>query len=471
MSGMRRERRRLAVAGFWAVALAALAGCQSPALRPTATPAPLTAGFHGTLPADVGPPQPVPAQWWTVFHDSILDDLETRTIAANYDLDVAEAHVREALAAWQGASGARHPSVEGDVEYRRQHEPSMLKNNAPLVNQYVITGVDVAWDADLFGRVRDLAAASKAGVDARTAAREELALTLTAEVARTYFSLRGNQQAQADLERAVQLADTAVNLIRSRMVEGVANGVDLAHARRAADAVRAELLPVQAAIDRDLLHLGVLTTQSAAALYAALGRPSPLPAEPAAPRLGQPADLLRARPDVWEAEAALRASSKLAAAATADLLPRLTFSGDLSFYAFGWGVGPRLTWDLFDRRRARARQSEAGARADAAYTRYQQVVLGAVNDVEGALAGLRGARSRRDVLRAAAADATAVAADARRRADLGVANRSNIVAAEQAEAIADATLAAQEAVVRESWVTLMQSLGGGVERPPSPGAP
>lgn len=470
MNGPRRERRLLAIAGMGAAALTALSGCQSPARHPTATPAPLTAAFHATLPADVGTPQPVPTRWWTLFHDATLDDLETRTLAANYDLEMAEAHLREALAAWQGAGGARRPTVTGDMEYRRQHEPSILKNKAPLVNQYVVTGIDVAWDADLFGRVRDLAEAARAGVDARTAAREQLALTVTAEVARTYFSLRGHQQAEAELQHAVELADAAVDLTRGRMAEGVANAVDLANARRAAEAVRAELIPVQAAIGRDLLHLGVLTTQPAAALYADLGRRAPLPPEPPAPGVGQPADLLRARPDVREAEAELRASSKLAAAATANLMPRLTFSGDLSFYAFGWGVGPRLTWDLFDRRRARARQTEAADRTDVAYARYQQVVLGAVNEVEAALGGLNAARGRRDALRAADAEAAGVAADARRRADLGVANKSTIVAAEQVQAIAAATLARQEAVVRESWVTLIQALGGGVEAPAAPAA-
>ena len=101
-------------------------------------------------------------------------------------------------------------------------------------------------------------------------------------------------------------------------------------------------------------------------------------------------------------------------------------------------------------------------RTDEAYARFQQVVLAAVDDVEAALSGLDAARSRRDLLRASAGDAAAVAADTRHRADLGTANQSNIVAADQAQAVAAASLAAQEATVRASWVTLIQALGGGV---------
>lgn len=466
------RRRRFCRTGGLLLAGAALilGGCQTPPPRPLAAATRLPDAYLGSPPSAGGGDRAIPARWWELFHDAALGRLETRTLTANYDLDAAEARLRAALAAWRGRDAGRRPSVIGDVEYRRQHEAPILKNHAPLLDQYVVTGVDATWDADLFGRVRRLAAAAQADAAARAAARDQLALTLTAEVARTYFDLRGKQQAQVELRQAAKLAGAELKLVRRRMAAGVADGVDLAEARRVLDVAKARLDPLPAGIARDLLHLGLLTAQPARALYRELARPEPLPAEPAAPAVGAPVDLLRARPDIREAAAEVAASGNLAAAARADLLPRLTFSGDLSFYAFGWGVGPQLTWDVFDRSRVRARQARAGADAEAAYARYQETVLAAVNDVERALADLAAARHRQAALRSAWSEAETLAADARRRARLGVANRADIVAAERTQVLAAAALAAQEAAVREGWVSVVCALGAGGGSLPGPPA-
>jgi outer membrane protein TolC len=183
--------------------------------------------------------------------------------------------------------------------------------------------------------------------------------------------------------------------------------------------------------------------------------------EPAAPALGTPAELLRGRPDIRQAEQELVASSAIEAASTAGLFPRLTFSGQLSFFAFGWGIGPNLSWDVFDRRHVRARQAQAGARADAAFARYQLAVLAAVEDLENALASLQAAKGRRDAVKSRREEAAKLTEYARRRAELGVSNRIEIVAAEQAEADAASGLAVQEAGVREAWVAVFKALGGG----------
>jgi outer membrane protein, multidrug efflux system len=455
-------RRRLRAAPLFG-AMALLAGCQTPPSRPPpAPPAPLPASFHGTLPpGSGGAAQPISPQWWNSFGDPILTQLETRTLDANYDLRQADARLREARARWLEADSGREPSVGAGVEYRRQHQPPLEKSKDPLLDQYFVSGFDASWEADLFGRVRKLAAAAQADAGAQVAARNDLAITLTAEVARNYFELRGQQESLAAMRRSCTLSAAELELTRRRVALGAANSTDVAGAQQSLDARTADCSSLRAAGADTITRLSLLTAQPVATLRPLLATAAPLPAEPAAPVLGTPADLLRARPDIRQAEQELVASAAVVDAARADLLPRLTFNGQLSFYAFGWGVGPNLTWDVFDRRRVRARQAQAGARADAAFARYQQTVLAAVADVETALTNLAAARDRRDALKSAWQASTKLAADISARAQLGVANRFDVVAAERAEADAAGGLALQEAAVREAWVAVIKALGGG----------
>jgi multidrug efflux system outer membrane protein len=416
----------------------------------------------GTLPAGpaAGAEKAGPG-WWESFHDPVLTGLVVRALGANRDLQAADAQLREARALWLAADADRSPAVRAEAEYRRQHEPPDEKNKDALVDQFFVSGFAASWEADLFGRIRSLAAAAHASAEAQAAARSDLALALAAEVGRNYFGLRAQQWARSGLRHAIESRTVELDLNLRRAALGTANRRDLAAARQNLAREQGERGDVEAAISRTIQRLSVLTAQPAEVLLPVLEAPTSLGDEPAEPALGTPAELLRRRPDIRQAEEELVASSATADAARADLLPRLTFDGQLSFFAFGWGVGPHLTWDVFDRRRVKAREAQATARADAAFARYQQTVLTAVEDVENALANLQAAGNRRNALQEAAEQASGPAASARRRADLGVSNRLELVAAERADADAASVLAMQEAVVREAWVAVFKALGGG----------
>ncbi len=447
-------------------AAALLLGCQSTRPRPPPSAGSMPASFHGGLPGDGGAAaQAIGPRWWELFHDPALSGLVLRALEANRDLRVADAQVREARALWIAADVDRGPAVHAGAEYRRQHQPPDEKNKDALVDQFVVSGFDASWEADLFGRIRSLATAAHASLEAETAARNDLAITVAAEVARNYFELRGRQQLEAGLRRSIELRTTEVDLDGRRAALGVANLRDIVAARQDLARAKADLGDAETAITRAIQRLGVLTAQPADAVDPAAGASVRPDDEPAAIAPGTPAELLRRRPDIREAEQELVASSASEDAAKADLMPRLTFNGQLSFFAFGWGVGPNLTWDVFDRRRVNARHDQASARADAAFAHYQQTVMTAVEEVENALANLQAARDRRAALRSAREEASRPADFARRRAELGVSNRMEIVTAEQAEADAAGALAVQEAVVREAWVAVFKALGGGWTAP------
>lgn len=454
--GCLRIRRAAALCG----ALGGLGGCALPPPRPPPPPPSVPASFHAALPAAPHPAALRP-DWWESFHDPVLNQLVGRCLDANYDLQLADARFREARALWLGADTAAAPSIQAAAEYRRQHQPPDEKNKDAIIDQYVVLGFDASWEVDLFRRLRDRTAAAQANVRAQAAARGELAVSLAAEVARNYFELRGEQAAVAALEASVGLRARQLDLLRRREALGVANALEVAAARQRLDAETAELAGLRAAVPQTIHRLTVLTVRPADVLFPLLDAPAPPATEPRAPANVTPAAVLRQRADIRQAEEELTASSALAAAAGADLFPRLTFTGQFSFFAFGWGIGPNLTWDVFDRRRVRARQAAAGAGADAAFARYKLVVATAVAEVESALVRLSAARERRDALKAAEREARATVDLVRRRESLGVANRLDLVAVELAEEDAARAAALQEAGVSEAWVTVFKALGGG----------
>ena len=422
----------------------------------------MPANFRGTLPTVHGeaPPE-AGAQWWKLFNDPVLTRLVTRALDANYDMRLAAARLREARARWLEAGTELSPTMHAVGEYRRQNLPPDEKNQDKPLRDIFVSGFDATWEADLFGRVRSLTSAARASVDAQVAVSDDLAVTLAAEVARNYFELRGQQESLAALRRSVELRAVELDLTRRRAAMGEANVVDLAAARQNLNSQMAHVGDLDAAISRTIRRLSVLTAQLADELYPVLAAQAHPGNEPAALALGTPADLLRRRPDIRQAEQELVASSSIEDAAKAELFPRLTFNGQLSFFAYGWGIGPSLSWDVFDRRRVKAHQVQAAARGDAAFAHYQLTVLTAVEDVENVLASLKAARDRRDVLKSSLEESAKIVEYTRRRAGLGVSNKIEIVAAELEEANASGVLAAQEAVVREAWVAVFKALGAG----------
>ncbi|OIQ95676.1 toluene efflux pump outer membrane protein TtgC precursor [mine drainage metagenome] len=444
--------------------LTLLAGCATQPGSATKPPpaAPLPAAFDGHLTKERGEsPAPVARDWWTAFNDATLDRLVSHALSANEDILIADARLREAEAGYAAARTGREPSVDAVAEYRRQHLPPNDRNRDPLISQYAVTGIAASWDADLFGRVRSLAEAARAGVRAGRAARDDAALAVSSALARTYLEYRGEQAALVQAHRIRDLRASEVGWIRRRIDAGLAGRAELAEASMRLDAQDADLADLGREHARTLHRLAVLAAEPADRLRTLLAEPAPLAPEPACPPQPSPALLLSRRADIQQAAQELVAARAVVDASQAELLPRLTFSGQLSFFAFGWGLGPNLQWDLFDRARVKAREARAAAQADEAVARYQRTVRLAVSEVEDALSDLDAARQRRDSLKAAAGQAGLLADYARQRLAAGLATRIDLADAQVAEARARLELDAQESAVRRAWVGLFTALGGG----------
>ncbi len=416
--------------------------------------------------------------WWRAFNDPQLDGLVNRALAANHDLRIATARVREARALRTQAIADEFPVVTGDAAYRKSLS-SIDSTPIPLSRsqrelQLFTAGFDATWEIDIFGGVRRGIEAAGAELGAVQADRQDVMISVISEVARNYFELRGRQNLLAVAHRNADNQRENLDLTTSKAQAGRGTELDSARARAQLNATMAAIPPLEAAVKHAIYRLGVLTGQTPTALEATLSQAAPIPALPALTDIGNPAELLRRRPDIRAAERTLGAATARIGVATADLFPRVTFHGNIGlaanhFSGLGrtgtdtYGFGPNITWAALDYGHIRARLNAARARADGQLAVYERTVLLALEETENALTDFGREQVRRDYLRESDRSATAAMALARQRYDGGVADFLPVLDAERTQLDIQAQLAQSETRTATTLVALYKALGGGWE--------
>jgi multidrug efflux pump len=420
--------------------------------------------------------------WWRSFHDPILDSLVNRTLAANHDLRIATARVREARALRTTVVLDLAPTVIADGGYTKS-VTSKDANSTPLTRDQrelslYDAGFDATWEIDLFGRVRRSIEASTAEVGALEASRRDLLVSLIAEVARNYFELRGAQDELAIARSNATIQRDTLEITTDKLKAGRGTELDVAQARSEFNATLAIIPPLEATIQRDIYRLSVLTGQQPTALDPELAAAASLPTLPALISIGSPEELLRRRPDIRTAERALAAATARIGVATADLFPRVTFNGQVGFQsgelsglfkdgADTYSFGPRITWAALDLGRVAARLKAADARADAELAAYERTVLLALEETEGALVEFGRAQAQREHLRASAQAAQEAATLADQRYQAGVTEFLTVLDTQRTLLSIQEQLARSETHTATALVAVYKALGGGWEIEPS----
>ncbi len=420
------------------------------------------------------------ARWWSRLGDPVLDRLIDAALAANLDLRQAGARIDEARALRDRTAGrqAAAAGVGASINRRRQSENGPLPvgriPGLEATQTIYDAGFDAAWEPDLFGANRRALQGADARLQAVEIEAQGVRMRIVAEVARTWFSVRGaGLEASAQTAAADALAQTLeLTRLRRAVGEVAAADVDLAHAQWAA--ADAALPDIQARHRAAVFGLGILLgalPETELGLLDAAAAPQALPGLLALP-VGERADVLRRRPDVLAAERRLAAGTADIGVATAELFPKLSIGvgGGLQALSSGdWfdassarlSILPLVSWRLFDGGRVRAeiRAREAGQQQAA--LAYEQAVRAALADAERTLsdyaAGLDTLHRRLVALQAAQsnhdrAQARFVAGDIT-RVELLAAQRLRLEA--QSAAVRAHTAAALQ------MVALYKALGGG----------
>jgi multidrug efflux system outer membrane protein len=350
------------------------------------------------------PPQGIKApaeRWWTMFGDPALDRLVDEALASNQDLALATARVDEARALSDIADSQRMPTVDATFERDRFHfserAPVPVPSNAVESNSYRAK-LNVAYEVDLWGRLRSASRAARAELLASEADRETVRITLATEVVRAYFALVAFDAQVEATRRSLALRAEGLDLQRVRIRAGLINEFALRQLEAEVAAARAQLPALEANRTAQELALAVLLGRSPRAIMEGPVERRGGQGEPVAAVVpeGLPSDLLLRRPDVASAEQVLIANNARISEARAALFPRIgltgylgsesTALGDLfSGPAAIWSLGFALAQPIFQGGRLFAEVDAVRARERQAVARYQKTLQEAFREVRQAL--------------------------------------------------------------------------------------
>jgi len=411
--------------------------------------------------------------WWEMFEDQQLNQLEQQATGQNQNLKAALARVNQARAAARVARGELLPSLTLNPSWVRQrYSPSQVPSFGNITANNFSVPLDFSYEIDLWGRVRRNFESARADAQASLADFYNVLLTLQSDTAQNYFGLRALDAEIRTVTRTVELRKEQVKLVRSRFEGGIGNELDMARAETELATTEAEAASLAQRRTELENAIAILAGSNPAVFRLPVATasnwnpvPPPIPA-------GLPAELLERRPDVAQAERLLASANARIGVAKAAFFPVVSLtasggylSGELenlfNWDSRVWSIGPSISLPLFAGGRNLANYRRSGAAFEEAVARYRQQVLIAFGDVENSLSGIRHLADQ------AQAQQRAVA-NARRAADLaGQRYRSGIVAyievidanrdALQAER-ADAQLAGQRLI---TTVQLIKALGGG----------
>lgn len=450
-----------------------LAGCSlAPKLEPPALEVP--AQFKQLTPEERGQwktAQPADGQprgeWWRVFNDPVLDQLEQEADAASPTLAAAAARVSQARALVGVARAERVPQVDAGVG------PTRIRSaGAPAVTAWRGL-VTASYEVDLFGRISDAIEAARQDAEAVTGLFYSVRLALQADVAQTYFALRESDEELALLRNTVRLREESVRLLQRRFDLGDISELDLARARTELETARNEAIALERRRAQLEHALAVLLGKAPAAFSLA---PAPLAAEVPAIPAGLPSALLERRPDIAAASRAMAAANARIGVAKAAFFPVLNLtaqggfeSGELS-ELFKWSsrtwvlgplVGTMLSMPLFDGGRNQASLDRAYAVLEETVAGYRQQVLVAFTEVEDNLVTVRTLEAQRGVIRAAVEAADRGVAISQSRYRSGATGYLDVIDAQRSLLLVqrlDTQLRGTRAI---STVALIRALGGG----------
>jgi multidrug efflux system outer membrane protein len=465
--------RKLLAATTLGTAAAALCACAvGPNYQRPVTPVPpqfANVGQPGFNGADIE------AKFWTLFNDPRLDRLVNDALSANKDLQRARANLRASRAARRLAGFDLFPTVTAAGSYSHAREsrnqlPAFISEERTLDS--VDVGFDAFWELDFFGRVRRGIQAARAEEQASAASLRDAQVTITAEVARNYFVLRGLQDQLAVAVRNSDNQAQTLKVTQARLEAGRGTELDSARAEAQLKTTLASIPLLESSIATTIYRLSVLTGRLPDALTTDLQVAEPLRELPALNAVGDPATLLRRRPDIRVAERSLAASTARIGVAIGDLFPKVTFTGSIGYNAAtfrGIGksgsdtytVGPGISWAAFDLGRVGAQIKIAHAQADADLAAYESSVLGALEETEGALVTYGRAQSRRDLLTQAATASERAADLARQRFQGGLTDFVNVLEAERDALSVQDSLAQSRTQTATALVAVYKALGGG----------
>jgi NodT family efflux transporter outer membrane factor (OMF) lipoprotein len=412
--------------------------------------------------------------FWKEIGDSTLASLIQEALRTSVDVDAAEARVTGARAARRVSAFDLGPTVTAIGSATRQRSSIAqvpgLTSQLPQQNLYDV-GFDASWEVDVFRRVNRTVNAYSTLAASAEHNLNDVQVTLAAEVARTYFELRGAEQQIAVARRNAENQRRTVSLTEDRLAAGRGTAFDTERAKSVWQLTLAAIPMIEAQIAADRNRIATLVGRSPNTLPAGWLGSGQLPELPDTVRIGSPRELVRRRPDVLGAERQLAAQSLFVGAAQAEYLPKISLAASAGYMATAFDslsrrgtsrivAGPVITFPLLDLGRVKARVDVAHAREDEAKAQYNATVLRAVEETETALVTYDRAHARLALLGEAVRASTRASELAQQRFDAGLTDFLQVLDAQRTLLDAENQLAQAHTAAATALVAVYKAIGG-----------
>ncbi len=374
--------------------------------------------------------------WWKQFNDPLLDTLIEEAAQKNFDVLIAIEQMVEARAQFKIEGSYLWPEIDlNAVAYRSRYSQNIFTtatsatsiasgnrtNTAsvapsttptastgpssptqgsmfgPSIQNFFQIGFDAIWELDFWGKFRRGKQAAFDQWEASGFNAQNILITVISEVARDYMSIRSLQQQIEWTKKKISADEQELALANALLDAGLDSQIQIDSYIAALESDRASLPPLESSLTTSIYALAVLLGRQPEGLADAFEEIKPLPSGLGKVPAGLPADLLRRRPDIRQAERQLAAATEQIGVAVAALFPHILLTGNgygyesnkaknwFSFPSSYWTIGPALNWDLIDFGRTRGQIGVANSQQRQALLNYEQTVINSLQDVEGAL--------------------------------------------------------------------------------------
>lgn len=421
---------------------------------------------------------PVPNDWWKLYQDAALNELVQQALAANTDIRIAAARLAKAESNLDYTNDSRRPktSVEASPQYARFSAEELLipTEGKPLPNSFVYgLGASISYQVDLFGQINRAVEAASADVGAAQAAQDATRITVVAETTKAYLEscAAGHEIEVANKTLALQSRSTT--LTKRLFSAGRGTSIDTTRSSGQEDQIRASLPLLHGQKRLSLYRLAVLTGRTPAEFPKYVADCSHEPELKTPIPIGDGMAMLKRRPDVRRAEFELHAATAEIGVLTADLYPKVTLGASvgsvgltshfLNADTFKFALGPLISWQFPERNKIKLRIRGAEADQQAAYAKFDGVVLNALRETESALEIYARDLERLALLKNAQTKAEKSAKDAETLFKYGRQSYLPVLDANRILISTEQAVAQAEGKISTDQVNIFLALGGGWE--------
>ena len=344
---------------------------------------------------------PVDDRWWRAFEDETLDSLIALAIDQNPSVLMAINRIDQAKAQWRISQSELYPSLSFNGGWNCQQTSGNLGTGNPQDrNGYYNASIQMSWQLDVFGVIRQKAKAQKELYNASKEEYNATMVSLCAEIASAYFNLR-EQQLELDVLRRNAISQEAVvRITETRYKTGLVSKLDVAQAKSVYYSTLASIPMTEANVIQYVNSLAILLGLYPQDVTESLSTIKPLPDYVELVGVGVPGELLLRRPDVRVAERQVNAQAALLGASKFDWLPEFFMNGSLGYSSHDikdmgkkgsmtWSIAPSMTWNIFSGGRTLQEERLQRAQLDESINQFNQIVLTAVQEVDNAMSAYK----------------------------------------------------------------------------------